>query len=149
MTNTKAVGDIAEELAARYLEERGYVILERNAEYAGCEVDIICECFADTCGSVSRNAGIKRRMLFSRSRRTEKVTVFCEVKARYGDGYGTGAEAVTPYKVGRYVTAAKAFMSQHFRANCDVRFDIIEVGDGGINHIENAFDCSDAKFAKR
>ena len=41
MPNTKAVGNIGEELAARYLEKRGYVMLERNAEYAGCEVDII------------------------------------------------------------------------------------------------------------
>ncbi len=149
MPNTKAVGNIGEELAARYLEKRGYVMLERNAEYAGCEVDIICECFIGEDGRIipqKKKTGFLRRAKLSKA---EKLTVFCEVKTRYGDEYGTGAEAVTPYKVGRYVTAARAFMSQRFRANGAVRFDIIEVGDGEINHIENAFNANDAKYAKR
>ena len=126
MKNTTLVGNIGEDIAAEYLKANGYRIIERNAKICGVEIDIICE------------AGDKIR-----------TVVFCEVKTRRDDEYGSAAEAVTPYKVGRYVTAAKAYMARKANVNRDLRFDIIEVGDDGVDHIEAAFDEGDAKYPRR
>ena len=41
--NTKAIGDIGEEIAVLHLIHKGYKILERNAEYSGVEIDIIAK----------------------------------------------------------------------------------------------------------
>lgn len=157
MASTKAIGDIGEQLAVEYLEEKGYEVLERNAKYCDCEADIICCCYVDRLGNVvkqNRKSPLKR--LFGKRKSASyvksgllRVIVFCEVKTRTGGEYGEAVEAVTPYKMGRYVTLAKAYIARHFTANDDVRFDVIEVGDGGINHIENAFSENDARYPKR
>ena len=65
------------------------------------------------------------------------VLSFCEVKTRLGDFYGAPSEAVDLKKRRRYIQAA-----QHFKGgqNFVLRFDIIEVLNGKINHIENAFE---------
>lgn len=161
MANTKAIGDIGEQLAAEYLEKSGYVILERNAKYCDCEVDIICECFEDENGNVLRKSKGRSGLASFISKikslgkggsdkankgKAHKVIVFCEVKTRLSDEYGSGAMAVTPYKVGRYITAAKAYAARHFSANEALRFDIIEIADGEVTHIVNAFDVGDAKY---
>ena len=157
--NTKRIGDIGESIARDVYKERGYKILETNAKYASCEVDLICECYVDKNGNlISSNAknriseflekiGINRKV--GKRRKGEKTIVFCEVKTRYGDYTGAPQEAVTPYKVGRYVTAAKAYVSQHRLANVNVRFDIFTVCEQGYNLIENAFTENDAKYPKR
>ncbi len=152
--NTKAVGDIGEQIAVDYLKTQGYSVLERNAVYCGCEADIICECFVDGNDNVIKRSKAGRlldKLLPRSAAKTagERVLVFCEVKTRYGDGYGTGAEAVTQYKVGRYITAAKAYCSQHFCPNARVRFDIIEICDGAVNHLTGAFNENDAKYVRK
>ena len=155
--NSKAKGDIGEQLAAEYLQSQGYSILERNARYFGCEVDIICDVMTDEFGNV---AGNKRRLNFTfvgRRKRVEniknpytgsknRIIVFCEVKTRNSDEFGSGAEAVTGYKVGRYVQAAKGYLQKNGLTDVDVRFDIIEVSEGGINHLIGAFDLGDAGY---
>ncbi len=158
MKNTKAIGDIGEQIAAEYLEKEGYTILERNAEYAGCEADIICSCYVRSDGTIVRRNAQKSNFIsrFFNSKSTnlqntankdfEKVIVFCEVKTRGGPDFGDGAEAVTPYKAGRYVTLAKAYVAKKFATDENIRFDIIEVCDGKVNHIQNAFTTNDARF---
>ena len=126
MKNTTFVGNIGENVAEDYFKQNGYRILERNAKICGSEIDVICE------------ANDKSRTI-----------VFCDVKTRRYDEYGSGAEAVTPYKVGRYVRAAKAYMARRANVNRNLRFDIIEIGESGVNHIVNAFDESDAKYPRR
>jgi len=149
--NTKRVGDMGEQLAAEYLERAGYKILERNVSYADCEVDIICECVIDDFGNILPSARNNFFNKFGSGKRPQgnRLLVFCEVKTRYGTEYGTGAEAVTPYKMGRYVTAAKLYCLKHRCSGCQVRFDVIDIGDDGLNHIENAFTESDAKYRRR
>lgn len=44
--NKKAAGTIGEQLAADFLQGKGYTVLERNVKYAGVEVDIIAEFYA-------------------------------------------------------------------------------------------------------
>ena len=43
MRNTKAIGDIGEEIAVQYLLDKGYKVLERNTKYAGVEIDIVAK----------------------------------------------------------------------------------------------------------
>lgn len=157
--NTKIIGDIGEKIARDVYEEKGYKILETNAKYCDCEVDLICECYVDENGNLIRSKdknriskffeklGVKRKK--SEKNQGERTIVFCEVKTRYGEDMGVPEEAVTPYKVGRYVTAAKAYISFHRLANANVRFDIFTVGENGYNLIENAFTENDAKYKRR
>ena len=155
MKNTTLVGNIGEQLAADYLKAAGYKILDRNLKICSCEVDIIAEAYIDKNGApIVAKAPFKRLLsninpTFVSKGRGERTVIFCEVKTRLTAEFGSGAEAVTPYKAARYVTAAKAYMAGRFDANTAVRFDIIEVGDGEVGHIVNAFDENYAKFCKK
>jgi hypothetical protein len=42
-TNKRAIGNIGEDMAISYLENRGYSIIERNATFLGGELDIIAQ----------------------------------------------------------------------------------------------------------
>lgn len=151
--NTKYVGDIGENIAVDTLVEEGYRILERNVEYCGCEVDIICDCYLDDEGRVLKQKKsvfdkLLSKLGVSRKQKGERVIVFCEVKTRYGDEYGAPEEAVTPYKVGRYVTAAKSYLKKHRMSGVKVRFDIFAVDSDGCRHIVDAFNENDAKYPR-
>lgn len=157
--NTKRIGDIGEQVARDVYTERGYNILETNAKYARCEVDLICECYVDENGNLIRQNDKNRISKFleklgikcksDKQNKGERTIVFCEVKTRYGEDMGAPEEAVTPYKVGRYVTAAKMYISRHRLANANVRFDIFTLCEQGYNLIENAFTENDAKYKRR
>lgn len=108
----KRLGAKGESLAARHLKKNGYRILERNFRTPFCEVDIIA---------------VKG-----------DVMVFCEVKTRQSSSYGRPCEAVTPAKRRLYVRAAQSYISGKAE-NYTVRFDVIEIYCGQLNHIENAF----------
>lgn len=77
-----------------------------------------------------------------------KNDCFRRGKTRYGSEFGTPEEAVTPYKVARYVTAAKSYTTQKHLSGVNVRFDIVAIDDEGIRHIENAFCANDAKYPR-
>ncbi len=111
--NTKFVGDIGENIAVNYLKDKNFKILERNVKLCGVEVDIIAK--------------------------TGTILVFCEVKTRYNVAFGRPVEAVDRNKQRRYITAAKYYVSTKRLKNQDVRFDVIEVLDDEIAHIEGAF----------
>jgi putative endonuclease len=70
-----ALGRHGEQLAAEYLQQAGFRILDRNWRCAEGEIDIVM---------------VDRRVL-----------VVCEVKTRSGTGYGTPLEAITRQKVRR------------------------------------------------
>ena len=108
-------GEVA---AKRYLEEKGYRILAEN--YAGRmgEIDIIAK--------------------------DGDVLVFVEVKARESTAFGYPIEAVTPLKVKKIALTAKQFLVQKRLMGAAVRFDVIEVLYGEVNHVENAFSLNDA-----
>lgn len=154
--NTRFAGDVGEKIAADYLEKEGYKILEHNAKYCDCEVDLICECYTDENGNlIRRNAKnafvekVHKLLKIQPLKRGERTIVFVEVKTRYGSEFGSAEEAVTAYKAGRYVTAAKSYLSQKRISGTNVRFDIIAIDDEGIRHIENAFCVSDAKYPRK
>lgn len=69
----------------------------------------------------------------------QNTLVFIEVKTRSGDGFGSGAEAVNEQKRRRYVKIAQYYLLTHRLSDVNVRFDVIEVKNGDINHIVSAF----------
>lgn len=108
----KKLGKKGENKACRYLRRCGYKIVARNYKNPFGEVDIIA---------------VKK-----------DVTAFIEVKTRLSDKFGMPNEAVNYNRRQRYINGAKYYFAGR-EIDCTVRFDIIEVYDGRINHIINAF----------
>jgi putative endonuclease len=122
--NTKPIGDHGEELAAAYLSEAGYRILDRNYRYERAEIDLVC--FDAT------EEGARGRI------------VFVEVKTRSGLGFGAPEEAVTDEKQDHVIHAAKAYLYERQLEGAPVRFDVISVllnqdRPPDINHYKGAF----------
>ena len=110
--HNKKLGASGENRVAGYLKANGYKIVERNYRTPFCEVDIIA--------------------------RKGEVLAFIEVKTRLSENFGRPCEAVTPAKQRLYIRAAEYYFSSQ-QIEEIVRFDVIEVFCGQINHIENAF----------
>lgn len=116
--NRRVQGGVAEGIAMRYLEEKGYETLARNYAIRGGEIDLIM-------------------------RAPEGTLVFVEVKARNGLRYGSGVEAVTLRKQALISRTAVHYMSQNGGMDQPVRFDVIELVDGKIRHLMEAFDYTE------
>ncbi len=110
--HNKKLGLKGEKKARRYLRFHGWKILEKNFKNPFGEVDIIAK--------------------------KKDVIAFIEVKTRLTDIFGTPAEAVTYQRQQRYIMGAKYYFAGKC-PQCTVRFDIIEIFRGQLNHIENAF----------
>lgn len=111
----KLLGRVGEKTATEYLKKKGYKILERNYKNPFGEVDIVAK--------------------------DNEYTVFIEVKTRTTEDFGTGSEAVDFRRQQRYIRAAKFYLLQKGKTETPARFDVIEIKDGEINHIINAFCC--------
>jgi len=113
----RALGQAGEDLASRWYEDHGYEVLDRNWQRREGEVDLI----------VRRGATV----------------VFCEVKTRSSDRFGTGAESVLEAKQRRIRRLASRWLSELTpavgRARVVVRFDVVSITAGHIEVIENAF----------
>lgn len=116
MSEHNKTGISGEELAIRFLKEKGYEILEKNWRFQHEEIDIIA---------------LK-----------EGILVIAEVKTRRSNYFGDPEEFVTRQKQKHLIRAANAYIE---RNNLDVeaRFDIISVIISGqknkVHHIEDAF----------
>lgn len=114
--SNKEKGDKGEALAAVYLIEHGYTIIETNWTWERFELDIVAA--------------------------KDQVMVFVEVKTRYSNTYGEPWEAVNKGKRKRICAAADAYIQQ-FGITHEPRFDIISILKIGskstIQHIEEAF----------
>ena len=116
MAKHNDLGKQGEDLAVKYLTNKGYEILERNWRNIHKEIDIIAK--------------------------DKEELVVVEVKTRQNDEHGEPDHAVTRLKQIRLIYAANAYI---FRNNLDIntRFDIISIvfndGDPVIEHIEDAF----------
>ncbi len=106
------LGRRGESKARRYLKRRGWKIVEKNFKNPFGEVDVIAK-KGDTLA-------------------------FIEVKTRLSDEYGAPSEAVGADRRRRYIQAAKYYFTNR-PVDCTVRFDIIEILNGKVNHIENAY----------
>ncbi len=72
--------------------------------------------------------------------RDDDRVVFCEVKTRTQSRFGSPAEAVDRRKQERICKAALDYASKNKNIDESYRFDIIEVDNGRINHLKNAFE---------
>ncbi len=109
----KKLGREGEKQAVKYLKKNGYKILEKNYRTRFGEVDVIA--------------------------RKGEVVAFIEVKTRLTDIFGSPSQAVTRERQFKYVQAAKFYFAGR-EIDCVVRFDVIEIFRGNLNHIESAFE---------
>ena len=109
-------GKQGEEIAVKYLMDKGYEILERNWRNRHQEIDIIAK--------------------------DGKELVIVEVKTRKSNNYGEPDLAVTKQKQRLLIDAANAYIYR-YNLDIDTRFDIVSIyfmeGKPVINHIEDAF----------
>ena len=113
--NNQELGKQGEELAAKFLKKNKYKILERNLDSDVGEIDLIA---------------LDKR---------ESCICFIEVKTRIGESYGLPREAVGRERQHRYKNAAMSYLKMKRLINSKIRFDVIEILDGEITHIKNAF----------
>ncbi len=71
--------------------------------------------------------------------RKGEVVAFIEVKTRLTDIFGSPSQAVTRERQFKYIQAAKFYFAG-CETDCVVRFDVIEIFRGNLNHIESAFE---------
>lgn len=113
----KIAGDRGEELAAQYLQAKGYSIIERNWRRRFGEIDII-----------ALKSG---------------VMAFCEVKLSQFSGPSHPEIRVDLKKQFKLARLARAYLAKDPPGVESCRFDIISVkniqGRDVIEHIENAF----------
>jgi putative endonuclease len=95
MSTTKT-GRTAEAAAAKFLEEKGYEVSERNWRTPACEIDIVA----------SRT---QRRGLFKKNR----SVYFFEVKYRKNRQHGSGLDYITPAKLAQMRFAAQNWVAQN------------------------------------
>lgn len=113
--HNKQFGQLGEDIAAEYLEKKGYKILMRNYRYGRVELDIICE--------------------------YKNEVIFVEVKTRTDDAMAYPEQAVGKSKQRNIRLAAENFVEEN-QITLPARFDIIAVIKGDkfeIEHIEDAF----------
>ena len=114
MKKTYETGLRGEKTAADYLiRKRSMVLLEHRYRTKRGEIDLIME-DGDT-------------------------VVFVEVKTRNSGDAGTGLSAVNTAKQKRIAYAATLYLMQKNWTRKDVRFDVVEIHEGNILHIPNAF----------
>jgi putative endonuclease len=95
------LGRRGEDLAARYLESQGLVVLSRNWRCPEGELDLVL-----TDG---------------------RKLIVCEVKTRTSTRYGTPGEAVTDDKAHRIRRLARRWLTAYRVGWCALRFDIVSV----------------------
>jgi putative endonuclease len=96
----KTTGNKGEELAAKYLSEKGYAIVERNWRFRHAEVDIIA----------SKNNRLH----------------FFEIKTRTTDKYGKPEESMSYKKMDMLKTAAEEYQYRNMQWKY-LQFDVLAI----------------------
>ncbi len=96
-----AVGRYGEDVAARFLQDAGWQVLDRNWRGRDGELDLVA--------------------------RDGSALVVVEVKTRRGTGYGHPAEAVTACKVARLRRLTAQWVAAHDVRPASIRIDVIAV----------------------
>lgn len=114
----KEIGDEGEDLAASYLESKGYTVVDRNYFFERAEVDIVAM--------------------------TDSEVVFVEVKTRSNLKYGKPEESITEKKRQSMYKAAQAWVYERKMDGAPARFDVISIYNPpgkapDIKHFEHAF----------
>lgn len=100
-SHNQELGRRGEEAAVRFLERRGFEVLERNWTCSAGEADIIAQ--------------------------DESTLVFIEVKTRSNTDKGLPEEAVDKDKRTRYEHIAASFLRTYNTVDISVRFDVVSI----------------------
>ena len=115
MAEHNITGQKGEEIAAKYLEGIGFVVLETNWRFKNLEADIIAT--------------------------SSQILVIVEVKTRKSNYFGEPETFVTKQKQNNLIKTAQAYIERH-KLDLEVRFDIISVilnDTTSVKHIKDAF----------
>ena len=111
MTYQKNLGKIGERIAADYLVNKGYQLLDQNFTARHGEIDL-----------VALDAG---------------CVVFVEVKTRTSNTFGHPEDSITPVKLDKLETAALLWLEAHPEAPDDWRMDVIAILLDHQNHVRD------------
>lgn len=111
--NNRRIGTYYEERARVYLEAKQYKILAMNYRTKQGEIDIIAK--------------------------DQEYTVFIEIKYRKHTGCGYPRESVHYRKQQTLLKVATAYLVSYKLYDTPVRFDVIEILEDQVTHLENAF----------
>ncbi len=103
MSTNYRSGHDAEKVAAKYLKEHGFEIVELNWKTPACEIDIVAK---------------KRAIIY-----------FVEVKYRSSDRQGGGLDYITPKKLQQMQFAANCWVIEHDFGG-DYELSAVEVSTG-------------------
>lgn len=117
MPHTREKGKGAEEIAEKFLVEKGFKIIERNYVFDRGEIDLI----ADDNG----------------------IIVFVEVKSRKSIEYGEPEDSITIGKRRQIRKVAEGYLYEKNISGKEARFDVVAIkwarGEPVINYYPNAF----------
>jgi putative endonuclease len=112
--NKRSIGSQKEELAANYLLQQGYEIIQMNFFCRSGEIDIVAK--------------------------DNDYLVFIEVKYRLDSRLGLPQEAVNYYKIKSIVKTAKYYLYKHgMSEETKCRFDVVAIEGNEISLIQDAF----------
>lgn len=112
MAKHQLTGNDGEEMAARWLQQKGFILLERNWRHSHYEVDIIAS--------------------------NENVLHFIEVKTRRSTTFGTPEESVDQKKIMNLLKASEEYQHQHPEWK-RIQFDVLSITIDQQNSIEYFF----------
>jgi len=112
MADRQSLGKEGEVIAARFLTEKKYELIEKNYRYGHGEIDLI----------------VKK----------DNILIFVEVKFRSCSAFGYPEESVRSAKRKKVLDTAEAFIAQ-INWKSDIRFDIVAITGKEVEHFEDAF----------
>ena len=110
-THRIRLGKWGEGVAGRFLQEKGYVLLETNYRCRWGEVDIVAQ--------------------------EGEELVFVEVRTRRGVEFGTPEESVTAAKARKLIATAQEFLQEHDQVNAGWRIDLIAIRLDGDRRVQD------------
>lgn len=113
MTKHLKLGNLGEDIAARYMKKKGYKIIERGYKCKLGEIDIIA--------------------------RKGKKLIFAEVKYRSSNSFGGPVSAVGITKQKRLVGASIFYLKKRKIKPDEISFDVIAIIGDDVEHITDAF----------
>lgn len=114
LLSTRKKGSKGEEIARKYLEKKGYRILDLNYQTRTGEIDII---------ALDRD-----------------IVVFIEVKTSTGRAFGDPLAWVPDWKQKRIVRVSRIYLLKKRLSGAQVRYDVVAVDPARrVCHVEDAF----------
>jgi len=114
--STSILGNWGEDQAARYLQQQGLQVVDRQYRQKWGEIDLIC--------------------------RDGDSWVFVEVKTRTSRSAIAAIDSITPRKRQRIIRAAMTYMKWKRLEGYALRFDLVLIEGGQIEWIPDAFESS-------